>query len=366
MTSIEPLNRHTLCLYCDSEPASCEHSLPAALGEFVNAPLLENRLCGDCNNKRIGKLDEQFARCGIEALLRTQLGIKGRSHHEEVNPFYRGSSGGGRIQASAWDDNFQCKVNIEFTGTNQARQITEIIFIDKDGRDHHIPLTPKTTVEELRAGFARLELEEPFIARITFDTAKEGWARDIVLDAWPSVTFSEPTVGSSLFEGSLIEFRLTDRYFRAVAKIGFHYFLSQFTLFSGREPAFDDIRNFIITDINEDPTTAINQFVKRRTHPVLFPPYRKDGWLGNALVAEIRDGQCMAHFEPFIHRNIRVEARTIMLGRVPDVGNHVAAHLNLYYPEGKRGKFSGQAFPVTRQVLYIECGRLDDVIPPQR
>ena len=82
------------CLYCSSPANSLEHVLPAAFGEFVGAPNLDNRVCEDCNNKRLGVLDEQLARCGPEGFFRRWYGIEGRAHHDKVNPFYRGSAGG--------------------------------------------------------------------------------------------------------------------------------------------------------------------------------------------------------------------------------------------------------------------------------
>ncbi len=357
-----------LCLYCDCEPASIEHPLPAALGEFLNSPLLENRICGACNAKRIGLLDEQFSRCGPEALLRTQLGIVGREHHEKVNPFYRGSAGGGRIEARAWDNNFQCYVNLEFLGGNRARQITEMIFIDEACNDRHVALTTKMTVEDLRMRVEKLQLKQPFTVRTTFDPPTEGWARDLIQQAWPTITFSESVVGSSNFDGSLVAFRLTDRYFREIAKIGFHYFLTQFPMFSGHEPEFADIREFIINDTNSTPTPAINQFVSRRTKPLIFPPYRKEGWLGHVLVAEIREGRCFAHFEPFVHRLTHTEARTVSLGCVPDKRNRIASHVYVYYPNEdsdspeKRGKYSGEAFDIHSRFLNMESGENVDVV----
>jgi hypothetical protein len=51
------------CLYCSSPANSIEHVLPAAFGEFAAAPVLENRVCDICNNRRLGVLDEQLARC---------------------------------------------------------------------------------------------------------------------------------------------------------------------------------------------------------------------------------------------------------------------------------------------------------------
>ena len=63
----------SICLYCPNEANSLEHPIPAAFGEFRDAPLLENRICERCNSKRLGVLDEQLSRCGPEAVLRGTL-----------------------------------------------------------------------------------------------------------------------------------------------------------------------------------------------------------------------------------------------------------------------------------------------------
>gem|GEM_PF-4025491 len=78
--------------------------MPAAFGEFQEAPNLTDRLCKACN-QRLGLLDEQFARCGPEAFLRRHFGVQGRSTHERVNPFYRGSAGGRALAMTSYDSN---------------------------------------------------------------------------------------------------------------------------------------------------------------------------------------------------------------------------------------------------------------------
>lgn len=354
------------CLYCDRKAASEEHPLPFALGEFVNAPLLKERICAECNTNRIGKLDEQFTRCGPEAVYRTQLGITGRKHHNPVSVFYRRSAGGGRIEAKSWDSNFGCFVNLEFLGGNEARQLTEMILLDETGKDYHVPLTSQMTPEYLRQQVAALGLKSLAEARFTCDNPEEGWVHALIKSTWPAAEFSDTVAGARSFEGGLFRFELTDRYFRAVAKIGFHYFLTQFQMFSGQEDAFTDIRMFIINDTNAPPTPNVNRFVKLRSRSVLFPPYRKGLGIGHVLVAEIRDGLCLAHFEPFTHENGGLEARTIVLGRVGDECSAKHAHLHLYYPDRvKRGRFVGEAYPLGTEVLNIESGDTVDVLMPQ-
>src|ERR1700685_2262967 len=103
-----------LCLYSDLPADSLEHTLPAAFGEFENAPELLNRVCMKCNNTTLGKLDEQLARCGPEGFLRKFFGVQGRRSHDKVNPFERGSAGGQRLDVRAWDDKRGVEVALEF------------------------------------------------------------------------------------------------------------------------------------------------------------------------------------------------------------------------------------------------------------
>jgi hypothetical protein len=65
--------------------------------------MLPDRLCSNCNNNRLGVLDEQLARCGVEGFFRKYYGIVGRKEHDSVNPFMRGSAGGKRIEATTFD-----------------------------------------------------------------------------------------------------------------------------------------------------------------------------------------------------------------------------------------------------------------------
>ena len=71
------------CIYCGSLAESLEHPLPAAFGEFEHAPLLQDLICGRCNNA-LGLNDEQFSRCGAEGLLRRYFKIQGRERDEKV------------------------------------------------------------------------------------------------------------------------------------------------------------------------------------------------------------------------------------------------------------------------------------------
>ena len=125
------------CIYCPEFPDSAEHPLPAAFGEFENAPHLRDRICTKCNN-RLGLLDEQLARCGPEALFRRLYGIQGRSTHDEVNPFYRGSAGGHRLEMKSWDSNLGIEVLFECENSiyHRLRQIRSFAEFLERGQLH--------------------------------------------------------------------------------------------------------------------------------------------------------------------------------------------------------------------------------------
>ena len=83
---------------------------------------------------------------------------------------------------------------------------------------------------------------------MVYDPQEDSWLEPLLKATWPDVSFGEGTLGSTTYETPTIDVDLTDRYFRGFAKIGFHYFLSQFSDLDGSEPCFEGIRRFIIEE----------------------------------------------------------------------------------------------------------------------
>lgn len=348
------------CLYCDEVPKSEEHPLPAALGEFSGAPILVDRICKRCNERRIGLLDEQFVRCGPAAIFRKRFGIKGREHHDEVNPFYRGSAGGHRIKYVARDESFQCDVLMEITHGNQGRQLTQLILKGQSGPHQHISLTPTMTIDVLRQQIAALQLVAPLDARLICDPPTEQWAVELFRQLWPEAILPESTVGATGFLGGLVQFQITNRYFRAIAKIGFHYFLTQFPNYSGHEHMFDDIRDFISDDVKELLPTRINHFIGVHRSPV---SPASTGFVGHLLCAEIQKSACLAHFEPFVTPGGRMQAFMVRIATDPTGEDSVLrSHMYLYYGQGKSGRYSGDALEIDPQQINLNASHYDSVI----
>jgi hypothetical protein len=333
-------------MYCPKPANSLEHPLPAAFGEFEGAPYLRDRICTKCNNTRLGRLDEQLARCGPEALFRRLYGVHGRSTHDEVNPFYRGSAGGRRLEMKAWDPKLGIELLVECeNGT--YRQQRQLVFVEKDGNTYQLPIREGTTPQQLRAAVNKLGVVQPCDFHLLCDPDESVWVEQLIKDTSPQVTFGESALASTNYNGAVGSVVLTDRYFRAIAKIGFHYFLTQFPQYSGHEPVFSDIRQFILDD--GKGVDRANDFVGKRQHPLLGemlnPAVRPAGWRAHVLCAEIRPGDCLAHVQMFVSEDWPAPTYTVRLASSTAIVDLSAAgHAYVYYEEGLKGnKYSGEA-----------------------
>lgn len=321
--------------------------MPAAFGYFKNSPMLPDRLCSDCNNKRLGLLDQQLARCGIEGFFRKHYGIIGRKEHDSVNPFMRGSAGGKRIEATTFDSSVGREVPLEMSG-GQATQLCAMTIIEKTtGKSHHSPLHPAMTAQQLRSAYDRCKITPPMDAAFAFYPHEREWIEPLVQQVWPTVKISTGTPLSNLIERPLLKFQVTGRYHRAFAKLGFHYFLSQFPRFTGREEMFANIRRFIAEDI-DDSQDRVSSFITERKTPLLSaiangltPP---DGWRAHVIASEIRRGVCVAHVQMFVTCDWKSPIRTIILAKSEELTPlEAAGHLFLYHTEDKQDGHAGEA-----------------------
>lgn len=288
------------CVYCEREADSLEHVVPASFGEFENAPNLVNRLCQKCNNA-LGLLDEQYSRCGPEAFFRTLYGIQGRSRQDEVNIFERGSAGGQRFDLKAYDANLGIEVALECeNGT--YRRMRQLVFVEQSGKTHHLPIREGSTPEQLRSAYEKLAVAKPFDVHFFYGPEEKEWVEPLLKETWPAATFGGETAGSTMYQGATGTIGLTNRYFRAIAKIGFHYFLTQFPQYTGREPMFAAIREYILDD--KGGVDRANEFIGERQDPLIaqmmVPGTRPDGWRAHVLGAEVRPGECRACLQMFL------------------------------------------------------------------
>jgi len=246
------------CIYCGATDVSVEHPLPRALGKFKEYVPLTDKVCKRCNGI-CGQLDEQLCRCGSEAFFRKFLDISGRSRHDDVNSFYRGSSRGGRLEMVGINHQTGEEKELELVGPNSVRELRCVKLVAEDGSTHTIPITDGMTPEEFQKKVTVLGFNFFKHANISAASEEIPWVESLFegFTMNGKAEWVQPT-GPIIYGPLSIKFTVNDRYFRAIAKIGFHYFLTKFPRFRGDEACFTEIRNFIM---NGCPIDEIGKFV---------------------------------------------------------------------------------------------------------
>jgi hypothetical protein len=115
------------------------------------------------------------------------------------------------------------------------------------------------TADQLCGAIQREAIAKPFETRFSCYPHERVWVERLLREHSPEMTSSEPKLMSHVIEQPTVTFRLSERYFRGLAKIGFHYFLTQYPGYTGHEDVFANIRRFIIEETKE-PIRRVNQF----------------------------------------------------------------------------------------------------------
>jgi hypothetical protein len=259
------------CIYCGHEgKMSREHYLPRCLGRFQGHEPLGDRMCKKCNES-FSELDEQFCRSGPEAIVRDMLGVEGRKTHRKISPFQRASAGADRLKFSTQARGEAAEIELDVDRKSRTvRRLRKIIFTDSS-RSIEILITddmkePGQLLAKMKERGVFVERPEgseaeEVTARITGATEEEiPWLR-YLLTAVKENMIGEPRfhVGGQEEEARVqMGANPTEKYFRGLAKIAFHYFLKHIGGFRGSEDAFSGIRNFITQGRREDVDTFVS------------------------------------------------------------------------------------------------------------
>jgi len=220
-----------------------DHIIPAALGEFRNDERFQ-RICIACNNE-IGKSEEQLLRCGPERILRDMVvPTSSRSMGEKSR--WVGAAGAPPPQVQALTDTG--KVSVEPTeDASDFRYYDQLVVCSEDGTEHEIRLYPKMGVDTLRQQICALGTRV-IDAHINCDEQNEDVYSKMLNEIWPTSKYQrlstiEPGQSRAWLKARI---EVSDRYFRAIAKIAFHYYLVHSVRCKGDEEGFWPIRQFII------------------------------------------------------------------------------------------------------------------------
>ncbi len=328
------------CIYCGSRDFSREHGLPRCLGNFKGYSPLGDRVCRACNNN-FKLLDEQLCRSGGEAFFREYLGIGGRRGQKKISPFYRGSAGGKVIQIETTSPDDGRPMALELSD-GAARELRHVSLIAEDGSRHVIPIPDGMTKDQFRSHFDSLGIGEVHEGHVYADEGEVDWVSDLLAALGPDVTvqWEQDQPQPITYPGAVITFTVTERYFRAIAKIGFHCFLSWVPRFRGDEGCFREIRDFIAT---EGTIERCDRFVSAQARSVIYLGWRPANW-GHLVTAEVDYLRITSRVQLFLGPESLPALYTINLGRNPSPIHYRQAEVRFfeYFPKDKRGDFDGE------------------------
>ncbi len=331
------------CIYCEASDITVEHPLPRGLGNFKGYVPLADRVCSRCNGI-CSQPDEQLCRCGSEAFFRKFLGVSGRSGHDEVNSFYRGSSRGGRLEMLGTNHETGEEKELELVGPNSVRELRCVKLTAEDDCTYTIRITDGMTPQEFRKQFTALGIKFFKHAHISAPSEEIPWVESLFegfkMDG--KTEWVQPS-GPIMYGPFSIKVTVTDRYFRAIAKIGFHYFLTKFPRFRGDEPCFTEIRNFIMNDC---PLDEIGRFVTESQEQFAYQLRAGDRlsvW-GHLIGVESDYMGFRAKVQLFVGPESLSRVYTVRLGKNPSPIHFSEAYGDFfaYYPVEDRGEFDGE------------------------
>ena len=246
------------CIYC-GEPADSEEDwLPRGFGAFRGMTLLKNRLCIRCNNRLGGELDAELLNTGLTGTVRSILQIKGRHKAASKDPFlYRALATEAptslMLPCDHGDYEILGHVQQDEKGQAVATALRQLVFRRPGGEFVPVQFPPAYDAGRLREliklrGLADAELHEVYLdAHENLESVQDN-LRALLLSA--GLRFAEFTVygGNGESDGRQdvrMSHGLSGRYLRALAKIGFHYYLWSTRAHTGRELMFHPIRRYI-------------------------------------------------------------------------------------------------------------------------
>jgi hypothetical protein len=317
------------------------------LGKFKGYVSLNDRVCEACN-AAFGKLDEQLCKSGIESFFRQFLGIRGRKSHKQVNPFYRGSSGGGRLEMRAVHPETKEDVQLEVVSPGYKKEVLELChlkLVADDGSEHVIPILEDMTPQEFRRRFDAIGIKyfrKGYLSAPPDDIPRiDQLISTLKIDTRTEWELAKPVE----FTGATIKVTLTNRYLRDIAKIAFHYFLTKFPQFHGSEDCFSEIRKFIKSECTLDKCA---RFVTPSRKPIVYEIHlgaRIKVW-GHLLTAEVDYLNLVGRVQLFLGPTFMPEIYTVRLGRNPSPLHYAQYYADFfeYYPPDERGEFDGEVF----------------------
>jgi len=316
-----------------------EHYLPRALGNFKNNEPLVDRICNDCQ-LMCSKLEDVFAHNSTDAYFRHMLGQLGRKKHAKKDIFYDATFGipplavigkhPGHDFAMLWEP---------VEGKEGLAPMSQLIFFPNEGEPVRLPFkTGKWTVDKVKDILEKAGVEVASAVAYP-NSPDEDAAMRALLDALVPGGKDQPV--APLVDGADIEGELTaqvsEAYVRAIAKIGFHFFLKYFPN-TGLAPEFDDVKRFIYHGKADRP------IVTRQDEPALRdlkdPRALPLRW-AHFVTAESNQSGIEARMQFFFGPIVRPIGWSVKISTTPSQHVQCSGSAFVYY-EDRSGEYDGE------------------------
>ncbi len=343
------------CIYCSStfDPSLGEgdHILPAALGEFKD-DVRFRRVCSLCNS-RVGAFEQQVVQSGPEGFFR--LIVQPRSKRLRRRPCggQRGALGACAPKLQFQWDGWAISAGPSSDDPLGVSPFDQIIVRDRQGQEHSIRLFPKMRKEQLQKQVAQLGINE--MKEVRCFSSNESTLNDysdLLKAIWPDLRMEAPDksrIDPGVYKVAIHrEFRVKEPYFQALAKIAFHYYLAHSQRgYRGDEPAFADVRDFIMNGRDRD------RFFGHSSRLFADPFPRTSTGIGtvvpanwcHVVAANEATGIAVVYLRLFVGPNHLPKPVYVTLGRIESpilVPRPVWAHAYVYEPIANSTRFCGR------------------------
>ncbi len=290
-----------------------DHIIPAAFGEFEDDVRLRS-ICPSCNS-HIGKCEQELLGCAPEALLRHLIKPTSRRLRKRGSSQVKAVAGVPGPQYTMKMGEHSQLVRPSPDDPRDAFPIDQLVIIGEHDAEHYIKLFPGMRREQLQKRIADTNVAPGWTAHLHCDDQHWEEFVELVTQAVPGYKVDEgpsTEAGTHRFRGPAT-FTMTDASFRAIAKIGFHYYLahSQRGIY-GDEPGFSGIRDFIING-----GTVADFFKESRPRFVLpFRPPWYPKHICHVLAADESEETVVANVRLFLGPGIDRPPYSVTLGKV--------------------------------------------------
>ncbi len=344
------MTRTMKCIYCgisfDPTKGEGDHILPVQLGEFRN-DIRFRRICSSCNNK-IGRSEQQFLLCGPESFFRDLVKPKIPKKRQRGRSQVKAAMGVPSPQSTIdHGDHRELVKRTKDNPTNVFAVDQIVIHYDQD-KEFFIELFTGMRPEDLKDRVEKLGISK--IKKTWIHCDEERWSEfQQLTKAWAKTEIQSlpKTEAGIIHVNGRITFKVTDHYFRSLAKIAFHYYLVHSRRgFRGDEQYFGPIRDFIMnggndkTFFNQSGPKFVMPFGEIPSGGVITPKQ----WC-HIIAADETNKLAVVYIQLFVGRGCVPKSHYIKLADINSnifVSSSTWGHVYLYDESPKSGRYAGQ------------------------